>query len=69
METLLIGSKGLFSLAQTHVGIFLYIIMTHSGSYLAFSYVCFLLFASVGTPEKITNTVCNIIFEKNKCKI
>lgn len=68
METLLSGSKGLFSLLHTHVCIFLYIIMTHLGSDLTVSYVCFLLFASVGTPEKIS-TVCNIIFEKNKCKI
>lgn len=69
METLFIGSKGLFILAQTHVCIFLYIIITHSGSQLTFSYVCFLLFVSVGTPHKITSTVGNITFEKNRCKI
>jgi hypothetical protein len=68
METLLNVSKGLFSLAQTRVFISLHIIKTHSGSYLTFSYDCFLLFASVGTPEKITSTVCNVILRKTNVK-
>jgi hypothetical protein len=68
METLLSGSKDLFILAQIHACISLYLIFTHSGSYLTFLHVCFLLFVSVGTPEKITSTVWNTIIEKNKCK-
>jgi hypothetical protein len=67
MKTMLSGSKGLFSWAQTHFRIFLYIIMTFRILPYIFihQYSCI---CKCRNTTKITNTVCNITFEKNKCK-